>query len=826
MTKTIAAKTVLRPSAILLHAITFAVTLAAALLTTLMPAPSALAGTPLGKTQQLTAPGQVPDGVAKSDWTNIRAAYEAGRHAFHPVKGGWQARNPSQQWTMEFDGRGFVSEPKGGGGWQWGLELKGYGFPGAMHTISGVPAVKAEGQRLTYNWDSVVQEWWVNDMRGLEHGFTVRERPAARRETAPPLQFQLSVRGSLAAQIAADGLGVQFCDAAGNTVINYSGLKVWDADGKILPSHFKPLNSRNPSLVTLSVDERGARYPLTIDPIAQQAYLKPAAVGTTQASDEFGYSVAVSGDTVVVGAVGEGSSTTGVNSTPDESANLAGAAYVFVRNGTTWTQQAYLKPAAVGTTQELDQFGISVAISGDTVVVGASFEDSGSTGVNSTPDDTGDFNFNSGAAYVFVRSGTTWTQQAYLKPAAVGTTQEFDQFGISVAVSGDTVVVGAPGEGSSTLGVNSTPNESASSAGAAYVFVRNAGVWTQQAYLKPAAVGTTQAGDQFGSSVAISGDTVIVGANLESSNSTGVNSTPNENTVASGAAYIFVRNAGVWTQQAYLKPAAVGTSQGGDYFGSSVAVSGDTAVVGAYWEDSNTTGVNSTPNDTGGLNFNSGAAYVFVRSAGVWTQQAYLKPAAVGTTQAGDLFGSSVAVSGDIVVVGAELEDSSALGVNSTPDEGAAGAGAVYVFVRNGTTWTQQAYLKPAAVGTTQALDRFGNSVAVSGDTVVVGANFEDSSTTGVNSTPGEGASRSGAAYVFTGLGPVVAPALTLTRSGTDVIVSWPSPSTGFTLEQTAALAAAASWVTNSGSVSDNGTTKAVTVPTTNSAQFFRLHRP
>ena len=87
--------------------------------------------TPQGKTQHLTAPDQVPEGLAKSDWGSIRAAYEAGRHAFEPIEGGWQARNPGQQWTTKFDRRGFVTEPKGGG-WQWGLELKGYGFPGAM----------------------------------------------------------------------------------------------------------------------------------------------------------------------------------------------------------------------------------------------------------------------------------------------------------------------------------------------------------------------------------------------------------------------------------------------------------------------------------------------------------------------------------------------------------------------------------------------------------------------------------------------------------------------------------------------------------------------
>ena len=684
---------------------------------------------PAGNSQQLTSPDQVPEGLAKSDWTSIRAAYEAGRHAFQPIEGGWQARNPGQQWTTKFDGRGFVSEPKGGG-WQWGLELKRYGFPGATRAISGVPLVNVQGQRLTYDWDSVVQEWWVNDARGLEHGFTVRERPAAGSDTAAPLQFELAVRGSLTAQIAADGLGVLFRDAAGNTVINYSGLKVWDVDGKILASRFKPVDPSTPTVITLEVNERGARYPLTIDPIAQQAYLKPAAVGTTQAGDRFGVSVAVSGDTVVVGAWEEDSGTTGVNSTPNENAADAGAAYVFVRSGTRWSQQAYLKASNAGAS---DNFGRSVAVSGDTVVVGAYGEDSSSTGVNSTPNENAS---DAGAAYVFVRSGTNWSQQAYLKASNTG---EADQFGFSVAISGDTAIVGANAEDSSTTGVNSIPDENARSAGAAYVFVRNGTNWLQQAYLK---ANNTGASDVFGGAVAVSGDTVVVGAYGEDSSSTGVNSTPNENASGAGAAYVFVRSGTNWSQQGYFKASNTGTGYG---FGYSVGVSGDTVVVGAYWESSSTTGVNSTPNENAP---GAGAAYVFVRSGTNWTQQSYLK---ASNTGAYDYFALSVAVEGDTVVIGAYSEDSGTAGVNSTPNEGAPDAGAAYVFTRSGTTWGQKGYLKASNTG---AIDSFGYSVGVSGDMVVVGSYLEDSSTMSVNSTPDELATDAGAVYVFTGFGP------------------------------------------------------------------------
>ena len=703
---------------------------------------SSFAATPNpSKSQRLSSPDQVPEGLARSDWRSIRAAYEAGRHQFFPQADGTHcAHNPGMGWQMTFDAKGFTAKPEKGE-WTWGLELEVGTVPGFSPTEPKVvqgfspqeqpSRAKAHDCSLSHQRTAAITEWFINDRRGLEQGWTL----------TAPAEIRLRVRGNLKASVTPQSISF-------GGQLTYSGLKAWDGTGKTIPTHFEATAEG----FAVRYDDSAAQYPITIDPIAQQAYLKPAAVGTSQAGDQFGYSVAIAGDTVVVGARLEDSSTTGVNTTPDEGATDSGAVYVFVRSAGVWTQQAYLKPAAVGTTQAGDWFGSSVAISGDTLVVGAIREDSITTGVNSSPDDIGGINLNSGAAYVFVRSAGVWTEQAYLKPTAVGTTQAGDEFGYSVAISGDTVVVGARSEDSSATGVNSTPDEIAADSGAAYVFVRSAGVWTQQAYLKPAAVGTTQAADWFGYSVALSGDTVVVGAYVEDSGTTGVNSTPNESAGGSGAAYIFVRNAGVWAQQAYLKPAAVGTTQSGDRFGCSVAVSGDTVVVGAQLEDSSTTGVNSAADES---TTDSGAAYVFVRNTGVWTQQAYLKPAAIGTTQAGDRFGWSVALSGGTVVVGAFWEDSSTTGVNSTADESAAASGAAYVFVRSAGLWAQQAYLKPAAVGTTQANDNFGWSVALSGDTVVVGAYLEDGSTTGVNSTPVEnGASfDSGAAYTFTGLG-------------------------------------------------------------------------
>ncbi|QOJ04896.1 MAG: FG-GAP repeat protein [Planctomycetia bacterium] len=228
-----------------------------------------------------------------------------------------------------------------------------------------------------------------------------------------------------------------------------------------MPESNPPSDIRHPPFLRIVIDDRDAVYPLTIDPIAQQAYLKASNTG---ANDQFGQSVAVSGDTVVVGAYREDSSATGVNGNQaDNSAADSGAAYVFVRSGGVWSQQAYLKASNTGAD---DRFGNSVSVSGGTVVVGAYQEDSSATGVNGNGADNSASN--SGAAYVFVRSSGVWSQQAYLKASNTGAT---DQFGYSVAVSGDNVVVGAPGEDSSATGVNGNgANNSAADSGAAYVF--------------------------------------------------------------------------------------------------------------------------------------------------------------------------------------------------------------------------------------------------------------------------------------------------------------------------------------------------------------------
>jgi len=414
----------------------------------------------------------------------------------------------------------------------------------------------------------------------------------------------------------------------------------------------------------------------------QQAYLRASNAGS---NDWFGVAVAISGDTIVVGAEGESSSAAGVNGDQDDnSARQAGAAYVFVRNGANWTQQAYLKasnaegasPSGYG-----DLFGHSVAVSGDTVAVGSLWEGSNATGVNGDQDNEG-ARF-SGAVYVFERAGTNWTQQAYVKAS---NTSAGDSFGAAVSLSDETLVVGAPREDSNANGVNGDQTDNAAvNSGAAFVFTRSGSTWTQEAYLKasnpggvpppfPSPFPPPGTGDEFGYSVSVSGDTVVVGALYEDSNASGINGNQDDNSAnESGAAYIFARSGTTWSQQAYLKASNAGA---GDLFGISVAAAGETVVVGAHLESSIATGVNGDQTNNGA--YASGAAYVFVRDRATWTQQAYLKASNAGWS---DRLGLAVAISGDTVVAGAIGESSRATGVNGDQsDDSVRQSGAAYIF--------------------------------------------------------------------------------------------------------------------------------------------------
>jgi len=519
--------------------------------------------------------------------------------------------------------------------------------------------------------------------------------------------------------------------------------------------------------------------------IGQQAYLRASNAGPF---NYFGFfsSVAISGETMVVSAWGEESAATGVNGLEsDDTAPGAGAAYVFVRQGNSWVQQAYLKAS---NTETGDDFGRSVAISGDTIVIGADGEDSAARGVNG--DQQNNDALESGAAYVFVRTGTNWTQQAYLKASNADAD---DFFGFSVAISGDTIVVGAEGEDSAANGVGGNQDDnSASRAGAAYVFVRENGQWRQQAYLKAS---NTDAGDDFGGKVAIYGNTIAVASDGEDSAAAGINGNQHDNSdFDTGAVYIFTRSGTLWTQQAYIK--ALNPWPDVD-FGEGLALSENLLVVGAPREASSGTGVNPNPRDYNAPE--SGAAYIFVRTGSAWRQQAYLK---ASNAEAGDGFGRAVSVWGQTVAVGAWNEDSAGTSINQNREGNSAeNAGAAYVFVSDGTAWTEQAYLKAF---NSRRGSNFGAAVAGAGDTVAVGA-YDDQG-------------GSGSVYVFTGVGPVKLEP----RPKKRVVVSWGPADRSYTPETAARVDRP--WLSRfEGELRSDGDRREISVAPLGQSQFFRF---
>jgi hypothetical protein len=363
-----------------------------------------------------------------------------------------------------------------------------------------------------------------------------------------------------------------------------------------------------------------------------------------QGGDFFGASVAVDGETALVGA------------SYDDTANgtQSGSAYVFVREDGAWSRQAKLL-ADDGDTD--DWFGTSVTLDGDTAIVGAvTDEDPNGSGYRRL---TG-----AGSAYVFERTDGSWSQQAKLF-AADGDSS--DAFGLAVTLDGDTALVGAPSD--------EDPN--GVSAGSAYVFERADGAWTQRAKLAP---DDGDDADRFGTGLAFEDATAVISAPGDED--------PNGD--GAGSAYVFERTDDAWTQQAKLAP---DDGDDGDNFGWDVDLSGDTALVGAYTDDD--------PNGE-----DAGSAYAFTRSDGSWSQAAKLAP---DDGDDGDRFGHRVALAGDTALVGAYTDE----------DPNGTKAGSAYVFDRTDGTWDER--IKLYAIDGDEG-DYFGGTLALDDGLALLGA--------------------------------------------------------------------------------------------------------
>ncbi len=383
---------------------------------------------------------------------------------------------------------------------------------------------------------------------------------------------------------------------------------------------------------------------------AQRAYVKASNAG---AVDGFGSVLAFSNGTLAVGAPFEDSSATGINGSEDNGpGGNQGAVYVFIEVEGQWQQQAYVKAT---NTDPIDLFGTDVALSGDILVVGAPWEDSAATSVDGS--ESSNAASASGAAYAYGRAGGQWQPLSYLKASNA---EADDEFGKAVAASGDRIAIGAPGESSSDA-AGADPNDNAAAkSGAVYVFERAGASYEQVAYLKAS---NADADDEFGEPLALEGDTLVVSAVGEATFG-GDGSRSNDLRPASGAVYVFERQADAWIQTAYLKAPVVSEDA---FFGAALALGGDTLVVGALGDDSDDLPL-------------SGTAYVYVRTAQGWELQEAMK---APNAEIGDRFASSVAVTPTLLAIGAHNEAASVAGINGDwTNNDTPGAGAVYLYRR------------------------------------------------------------------------------------------------------------------------------------------------
>jgi hypothetical protein len=595
------------------------------------------------------------DSLPETEQVSLGRALSDARHKIHPMTDGQQslpgdedalyrASSHSQRLFARFLDKGLRLIPMGS-------EHAWSGMIG-LDSANGNPQLVQEGTVLQYRHAEGVTEWFDNQPNGIEHGFIVHEDSTLRDGTRLKIPVRLE---NLRAEATANGSDLNLLNPEGETLLTYQKLQVWDADGVELAAHMTPTSNG----LEISVEARGARYPVVIDPliISQEAKQSPKTPPTSAdgtSNDSFGYSVSLSGDTALVGALND-----------RENNVTSGSAYVLVRSGSTWSAQQQLLPTGA-TIGGAVFFGFSVSISGNTAVIGAYKDDSN----------------NKGRAYVFVRSGTTWTQQVQLAPADRAME---DWFGYSVCIEGETALIGSPqdddkGDSSGSVYVyvrsgttwsiqqklvssatstgeklGTTMSLSGDTAllgvpnarvalfqgGAAYVFVRSGTTWSQQQKLfRPDGA----EGDKFGASVSVLNDTALIG--VPSDDDKGDNS---------GSAYVYVRNGTTWDMQKKLL-AYDGASYA--YFGSAVSLSSDAALVGARGDTTN--------------GCQGGSAYPFWRLGNVLSQQRKLTASDAAT---GDYFGWALCLSGDTALIGAYGDD----GVNY--QGGVADTlGAVYLF--------------------------------------------------------------------------------------------------------------------------------------------------
>jgi len=601
-------------------------------------------------------------------------------YRIHASAAGLTAENPHQRFSASFGRRG-VSVSLGATSLGLGLQAIGGGTK-----LTRLPATRprVRGGKVVYA-HADVDEWYANGPLGLDQGFTVQAPPTESKTR--PLTLAVRLTGNLRARAARDGLLLSGRGGA----LRYTDLQASDAHGRALRAWM----TLGHGVALLHVDARNAGYPIRIDPLVQVAELTE---NSGAANDGFGSAVAIDGDTAVVGG--------------DDTA----AAYVFTRPSSGWsgaTQTAVLTPVANGSASP-SEFGASVAISGNTIVVGAP---------GSVVNHTG-----SGAAYVFTMPQGGWSSENQTATLYPSTPAKGANFGSSVAIdsTSGTIVVGSP-------------DISDGSVGRLYVFTEPQSGWTDASE-----TASLSGGNGLGTSVGVSGDTVAGGAPLAAP------PTPPETRAPPppGEVDVYTMPQGGWTSTATPNAELVeATSTGADAMGTSVAIDGNTIVAGAP---------DASPNG----NTDQGAAFVFTMPAGGWSgtvNESAELTASDGA--ANDTLGSSVAIDGDTILAGAP----------GHADGSNASEGAAYTYDMPNGGWSNSTESQELTPADGASGDAFGSSVSVSGSVATVGAPDHT-----VNGNTDEGA-----AYVFSPPPPQNTSPPVISPPGTPTVGQTLSCSTG-----------------------------------------------
>jgi uncharacterized repeat protein (TIGR01451 family) len=616
-----------------------------------------------------TAESDIPAGLTAAEWESIQASVAEAEYRFAYREGSgdalpaYYAPNRAHGWQTTFNTAGVHVTP-GASDWTWNLRLTGYGYAEDLtgfKNLSGLaPAMSAEDATLTYQWDANLSEWWVNAADGLEQGFTLLQRPGA--ANGQPLTLDMAVTGDLTP--VPDGDGIAFVGNAGFVVMTYDQLHVTDAAGQVIPAELSLASNR---VLRVSIDDATAVYPLTIDPWVQSAKLTNSIDSTN-----FGRSIAIDGDTLVVGA--------------GDASGMGGSIFIYVKPETGWTDATPTATIA----GDNGNFGYSVAIDGDTLAVGnPHWQERGAVYVIEKPIE-GWASLDGESTYVWDDGQGKDVPADFVNVLSDGCDPYAGSYaedlclnlGTAVDIDGDTVV-----------GSNYTFYQYGEKPWAK-VFVKPTDGW-ETTDAPTAVLRGTEYGGQLSTDVAISGDTVVLG-NPAQSDSVG--------------AYIFVKPGDRWedtdTPTATLTPTdnmfqpdPVGMPDvwmpcSSYIFGTSVAIdsTGDIVAVGAPGRDK--------------ANENTGGVYIFEKGAG-WsggtaittTETALLTNSSAGTDEV--RLGQSLAFAGDMIVAGAPGNSGSGL------------AGAVYLYEKPDTGWTSNDIPDQTLTPSDSAAeDQFGYAVA------------------------------------------------------------------------------------------------------------------